>query len=347
MKQNTVPVSEAETQPETQTESQPVRSEPAPPRRKNARWQVPRSVPDSLRVLVTLAMVAIACAALFWAWHSQRGHPWTRDGQVLGRVIGVAPQVSGPVIRVAVSDNQPVRAGDLLFELDPRLYQLAFAEAEADLTQARAEADTARADLVRAGKQHQSGELADEAYQLKIAVSELASAALAAAQTRLDTAQLQLKLTRITAPVNGYVTNLTLNLGQYAKAGVVQLALIEQESFWVTAYFKETDLAAIPIGAPAAVTLMGYPKRPLRGEVESIAHGIARRNQSDHPSGLAEVSPTFEWIRLAQRIPVRIRLLERPADVPLRIGTTASLAILPASAADKAAPASAPPNSTP
>lgn len=296
-------------------------------------------VPDSLRVLITLTMVAIACALLFWAWQAQRAHPWTRDGQVLARVVGVAPQVGGPVIRVHVGDNQLVQAGDPLFELDPRLYQQALDQAEADLAQARAQAESAQDDASRATKLHQNGDLAAEAYELKIAASESADAAVAAAQAKRDSAQLRLELTRVAAPVTGYVTNLLLDVGHYAQAGAAQLALIDQDSFWVSGYFKETDLAAIPIGAPAAVTLMAHPKRPLRGEVESIAHGIARRNLGNSPSGLAEVAPTFEWIRLAQRIPVRIRLRERPADIPLRIGTTASVAILPATVAGETASA--------
>ncbi|WP_200281362.1 HlyD family secretion protein [Rhabdochromatium marinum] len=299
----------------------------SPPRAPHRRsWS---SIPDPLRVLITLSMVVIACVALLWAWRSQQAHPWTRDGQVLAQVIGVAPQVSGPVVRLHVQDNQPIQAGDLLFELDPRLYQQAVAQAQADLTQAQAEAQSAQADAARATRLHQSGDLADEAYDLKIAASTSAAAVVQAAAARLDAAQLKLQLTRVSAPVSGYVTNLTLDVGHYAQVGVAQLALIDQDSFWVTGYFKETDLPAIRVGAPAAVTLMAHPQQPLRGEVASIAHGIARRNLGTNPSGLAEVSPTFEWIRLAQRIPVHIRLHEPPPEIPLRIGTTASVAILP------------------
>lgn len=298
-------------------------SSPSPVSRRRL-WPV---VPDSVRVLSTLSMVAVACAALFWAWQSQRAHPWTRDGQVLAQVVGVAPQVAGPVVRMQVRDNQPVKAGDLLFELDPRLYQQALAQAQADLTQAQAQARSAKADAARATQLHQSGDLSDEAYDLKTAASESATAAVAAAQARLDSAQLKLQLTQITAPVSGYVTNLTLDVGHYAQAGVAQLALIDRDAFWVSGYFKETDLTAIRIGAAATVVLMADPNRPLRGEVESIAHGIARQNAGLTPGGLAEVSPTFEWIRLAQRLPVRIRLHDYPPDLPLRIGMTASVAI--------------------
>lgn len=290
-----------------------------------------QAVPDVLRVLVTLAMVAVACAALLWALHSQRTHPWTRDGQVLALVVGVAPQVEGPVTKVHIEDNQHVESGALLFELDPRLYRQAVELATANLAQALAEAKSANADAARAAELQQKGDLSDEDYDLKITASESAKAAVAAARARLETAQLKLQLTRVTAPVNGYVTNLTLDTGHYAKAGVAQVALVDSDSYWVTGYFKETDLAEIPVGAPATVVLMGHRDRPLHAEVESIAHGIARRNLGAESGGLANVSPTFEWIRLAQRIPVRIRLLERPKDLRLRIGTTASVAIHPPS----------------
>jgi multidrug resistance efflux pump len=241
-----------------------------------------------------------------------------------------------------VSDNQAVRAGELLFALDPARYEQALAQAEADLAlaQAQAQADAALAsqaptrealsEATQAATIAASDAAIDAASKaVSDAASKVASAAVVAAQARVKTARAQLEATRVTAPVSGYVTNPRVSEGDYARAGEVQLGLIDQASFWVTGYFKETDLQSIPIGAPVAVTLMADPGRPLRGEVESIAHGIARRNVTADASGLAEVSPTFEWIRLAQRIPVRIRLREQPADLPLRIGATASVAILP------------------
>lgn len=163
------------------------------------------------------------------------------------------------------------------------------------------------------------------------------AAAVVAAEITLATAQTRIDDTRVTAPVDGYVTNLQLKEGTYAEAGVPQVALVAAKSFWVEAYFKETDLPDIGIGDPAAVTLMGYPSQPLTGRVESIAFGIERRNTAAGPGDLVQVEPMFEWIRLAQRIPVRIRLDEPPAGIVLRVGYTASVSVNPKASASLAA----------
>lgn len=284
---------------------------------------------DLLRVLITLSMVILTAGGVFWVSQQQQAHPWTRDGQVLANVVHVAPEVSGPIVAVHVVDNQLVAAGSLLFEIDPRLYLQAVSQAETYLAQAMAEAKDAAADLEQARTQHARGDLSQQAVDLKMSQSEVKVAAVDAAKAALENAKQRLGLTRIIAASSGYVTNLELDVGTYVTAGETVMALIDKESFWVAGYFKETDLPAIAIGDPVAVTLMGHPHRPLAGRVESIAFGIARRNTGARIGDLAEVSPTFEWIRLAQRIPVRIALESPPADIPLRIGYTASVAIKP------------------
>lgn len=284
---------------------------------------------DLTRVLVTLSILALATGGVYWVTQQHKAHPWTRDGQVLAQVVHIAPQVSGPVIRIMVSDNQLVQQGDLLFEIDPTLYEQAVQQAEADLAQAKAEAKDAAADLARATALKARGDLSQQNFDLKNAQAESTAAAVASATVALETARIKLGYTRISAPTAGYVTNLELDSGTYAEAGEPLLALIDANSFWVAAYFKETDLASIAIGDPAVVTLMSHPDQPLSGQVKSIAFGIARRNNSPALGDLAEVAPTFEWIRLAQRIPVRIALDGRPA-VPLRVGYSASVAINPA-----------------
>lgn len=280
---------------------------------------------DSVRLLVTLSMVGIAAGAVFWVWQQGKAHPWTRDAQVLADVAHVAPRVGGQVTAVHVADNQKVAKGDLLFELDPTLYRQALEQAEADLALRRAEATD-----VRDGAELPSGgdlsEADDDAEQ---ALATAKAAAVVAGEITLETARIRVDDTRVTAPVDGYVTNLQLKEGTYAEAGVPQVALVAADSFWVEAYFKETDLPNIGIGDPAAVTLMGYPDRPLTGRVESIAFGIERRNTAAGPGDLVQVEPMFEWIRLAQRIPVRIRLDEPPADILLRVGYTASVSVNP------------------
>jgi RND family efflux transporter MFP subunit len=290
---------------------------------------------DLVRVLITLLMVALAAGGIFWVTQQQQAHPWTRDGQVLANVVHVAPQVSGPVVAVHVTDNQRVAQGDPLFEIDPTLYQQAVRQAEADLAQSSAESRDAAADAERARALHARGDLSQQDFDLKTTQSEARAAAVSAAKIALETAQLKLGYTKVTAASAGYVTNLELAAGTYAAAGEPVMALIDARSFWVAAYFKETDLPYIAIGDPAAVTLMGQPTRPLTGRVESIAFGIARRNRSAGLGDLAKVAPTFEWIRLAQRIPVRIALETPPNDLPLRVGTTASVAINPSHAGDR------------
>ena len=288
---------------------------------------------DSVRVLVTLLMVAIAGGAVYWAWQQSKAHPWTRDAQVLADVVHVAPRVGGQVTAVHVADNQQVAKGDLLFELDPTLYRQALEQAEADLALRRAEAADAREGAERSsgGDLGNAGEEATQA-----ALATVKAAAVVAAEITLATARSRFDDTRVTAPVDGYVTNLQLKEGTYATAGVPQIALVAADSFRVEAYFKETDLPDIRIGDPAAVTLMGYPNQPLSGRVESIAYGIERRNPSAGPGDLAQVEPMFEWIRLAQRIPVRIRLDEPPAGVVLRVGYSANVAVNPTASASLA-----------
>jgi multidrug resistance efflux pump len=287
---------------------------------------------DLVRVLVTLTMVAVAAWALHWVWSQQQARPWTRDGQVLANVIHIAPQVAGPVAAVHVADNQRVEQGQLLLEIDPALFAQTVRQTKAALTQAEAEASDAAADARRATALHKRGDLSDQDYDLKVAQAAVKAAAVEATKVALDTAKLKLGYTKVRAPTSGYVTNLELGVGTYAEAGSPLIALVDEGSFWIDGYFKETDLSAIRIGDPAMVTLMGHPHLPLRGRVESIAFGIARRNIGPRLGDLAAVEPTFEWIRLAQRMPVRIKLDQHPAPVPLRIGYTASVAVNPSGA---------------
>ncbi|MBK1643859.1 hypothetical protein CKO25_04115 [Thiocapsa imhoffii] len=290
---------------------------------------------DLIRVLVTVAMVALAAAGIYWVMQQQKAHPWTRDGQVLANVVHVAPQVSGPVIRVAVTDNQLVAKGDPLFEIEPAPYHQGVQLALAQLAQVQAEAKSAAADAERAQALIAHDDISQQNLVIKQALAEAQAASVDAARVELARAQLKLAETRVAAPVAGYVTNLELDVGTYATSGQPVLALIEANSFWVDGYFKEVDLPFIALGDPAVVTLMAYPNQPLNGHVQSIAFGIARRNSSIEPGDLAQVSPTFEWIRLSQRIPVRIALETLPETIPLRIGYTASVAILPSHSADQ------------
>uniref|UniRef100_UPI0025D0D49C efflux RND transporter periplasmic adaptor subunit n=1 Tax=uncultured Thiodictyon sp. TaxID=1846217 RepID=UPI0025D0D49C len=212
---------------------------------------------------------------------------------------------------------------------DPTLFEQALKQAQADLTQLQAQAVDAAADARRATELLQRKVLSQQDYDLKTTLQESKAAAVAAAQVQVETARMKLGFTRVTAPVNGYVTNLQLDQGTFAAVGEPLVALVDADSFWIAAYFKETDLPHIRVGDPAAVRLLGQPDQPLAGRVASIAFGIAERNQAAGPGRLAQVNPTVEWIRLAQRIPVRIQLTALPPDLQLRLGLTASVSVNP------------------
>jgi multidrug resistance efflux pump len=163
------------------------------------------------------------------------------------------------------------------------------------------------------------------------------NARLLLADAQLRQASLNLEFTTVRAPVDGYVTNLTLRLGDQVVANRPALALIDVNSYWVHGFFKETDIANIEAGDGAVVTLMTYPDTPLQGRVHSLGWGIAQSDGAPSTELLPSVAPTFEWIRLAQRIPVRVELLDVPEDVRLRVGSTCSVLVTTGQASAAAA----------
>jgi multidrug resistance efflux pump len=280
-----------------------------------------------IRSAATIALVVAATAVAIWMWNHYEGSPWTRDGRVRADVVRVTPDISGLVTSVAVRDNQVVKAGDLLFVIDTPRYSMALEEAnariasaQATLGQARREArrDTALGDLVAA-----------ETHEQNLAKVETAQAALAEAYSGRDAAALNLKRTKIVASVNGVVTNLDLHPGDYVGAGSQAMALIDGDSLRVEGYFEETKLPLICIGAPVTVRLMGEAQ-DVHGRVESIAYGINDDSRSNAGNLLPSVEPTFSWVRLAQRIPVRVKLEKVPAGLRLISGRTATVTVQPA-----------------
>jgi len=328
-------------------------------------------------------------------------NPWTRDGQVRAQVIQITPRVTAPIVKLPVSDNQFVTAGELLFQIDPRTFA-------ASLMLARAELDKTRDDIEALGKQVEAslavkmlrmtavkqssvvieemearvreteaqfkrakelvpkGAMSQRALEAAQADYEVAQAkydeaklnvleALAAAkqaeadlakdqanlgahgelnprlrssQAKVREAELNLEFTQVRAPVDGYVTNLNLRVGSQAIADQAALALIDINSFWVHGFFRENYIEPIRVGDRAVVTLMTYPDTPLEGRVESLAWGIAQDDGSVGDKLLPSISPTFEWIRLAQRVPVRVHLSDVPDTIQLRVGTTASVMVM-------------------
>lgn len=276
---------------------------------------------------MAVTLVVVAAALLFGAalWQSYRYDPWTRDGRVRAEVVRIAPQVAGPVQTLDVLDNQFVHKGDLLFTIDPARYQLAVASAQASL-------ETAQHDFaIKTAQSRRREKLSDlaassEDKQVYAAQAAMAGSAVAAAQASLDLAKLNLSYTTVRSPVNGYITNLKLQAGDYAAVGANIVSLVDSDSFWIVGYFEETKLPLIETGMPATVKLMGVNK-PLTAHVDSIARGITDDNGTTGDAGLASVNPTFTWVRLAQRIPVRLAIDSVPDGVVIAAGQSCTIEV--------------------
>ena len=361
------------------------------------------------KYLLTGSIVLLAVLLVLFKYWDYVTNPWTRDGQVRAQVVQITPRVSAPIVELPIEDNQFVKAGDLLFEIDPRTF-------EAELEQKRAQLDNTRDEIESLEKQVESAladveaasaniksaqakikesagrvDQADAEYkrqqklikqratsqkrvesakgnysaavnkkanyeaqllqmqaQLSGAKANLAkaianrgdpgdrNAQLRLAKAEVREAELNLEFTQVKAPVDGYVTNLKLRLGSQAVANQPALALVDVNSFWIDGFFKENSIADMRAGDRAIVTLMTYPDKPLEGVVESLGWGIAQQDGSTGVDLLPNISPTFEWIRLAQRVPVRIHLDrdKLPEGVHLRVGTTASVLVMTGTAGE-------------
>jgi len=278
---------------------------------------------------ITLVIVCLAVWAA-WALYERYMHdPWTRDSQVRANVVGIAPRVSGPVIHVAVRDNQQVKSGDLLFEIDPADFGAQLNIAAGQVLNSEANLKQRQQDLDRQSNLFKNHVVAEEDYQNAQDNLAAAQAQLASAKANLELARLNLSYTKVFAPVDGYVTNMTTSEGTYVAAGKQLMALVDTSSFWIAAYFKETQLSHIEIGQKANVTIMGY-QHPFQGVVRSIGWGIYVQDGSgsDATNLLPFISQTVDWVRLPQRFPVRIEPSSAP-PVPLRIGQTVSVALMP------------------
>jgi multidrug resistance efflux pump len=299
------------------------------------------SLPAIGRMGFTLAFAAGAVYVGWQLWRHYEVEPWTRDGRVKAYVVQVAPDVTGQVTKVYVHDNQHVAAGEPLFEIDRARFELALRQSEAQVTAAQA----ALAQTLRENKRNtQLDDLVSaETREQGQTRSDQARAALAQAEVNRDTARLNLERAHVVSAVDGIVTNLDLREGAYATAAHPVMAVVDSKSFYVEGYFEETKLPGIQLGDKVEVTLMGT-RQPLPGHVESFAEGIADRDRSTSANMLPNVNPTFNWVRLAQRIPVRIALDPLPGSVRLVAGQTATVKVLRASApaAAPAAPAAAP-----
>jgi RND family efflux transporter MFP subunit len=280
----------------------------------------------TVRVILTL-FVGVSAAILGWdTVHYYFFSPWTRDARVTADVVTIAPDVSGYVTEVRVRNNQFVKRGDILFVIDQDRYRLALADAEATLAARLAQKQMLLSQLERREKLKPGTVIAIEDLDNSHRQAESAAAQYDQASASRDTAVLNLARTEIRASVNGYVTNLTLTQGSYASQGKGVLALIDSDSYRVDAYFEETKIPRIKLDSLADVQLMDGAAM-IKGKVESIARGITDQDTKDGPELLASVNPTFTWVRLAQRIPVRIRLTDVPAGVLIAAGMTCTVTL--------------------
>jgi multidrug resistance efflux pump len=309
-----------------------------------------------LRALFTVTILLIALVLVRLLWVNYMYSPWTRDGRVRADVIDVATDVSGLVSEVRVKDNQYVHRGDVLFVLDPYRFNYAVAQADADIARAQAEMARAKAQVAEGASRDQmkreqaarranlAGDVisdetredavsaaseSDAAYRADIAAYSAAEALYKVAVVEQQTAQLNLTRSVVRAPADGYITNLNLWPGDYATAGAARMALIDAHSFWVYGYFEETKIPRVQVGDRAVVRLLSGGV-DIQGHVDSISSGIADR---DNPTSgndlLADVNPIFTWVRLAQRVPVRVHLDSVPAGMHLAAGMTCTVTLLP------------------
>jgi multidrug resistance efflux pump len=282
-----------------------------------------------LPVLITAVVVAIAVVFTWFMWTTYMSTPWTRDGRVRVYVVTIAPQIAGTITELPVKDDQFVHKGDLLMLVDPTNFTIAVQVAQAAVDQTKALADNAQ---VEAERRQKLGDWAsEEERQTFMSRAMAAQATHQQAVANLAQAQVNLKRTRIESPVNGYVTNLLAQLGDYVMVGERRISVVNSDSFWVDGYFEETVLGSIRVGDPAQIKLMGYSDI-ITGHVAGVARGIDIANASPDEAGLAKVNPIFTWVRLAQRVPVRVALDHVPPSIRLVAGQTATVQVNPAPA---------------
>ncbi|AQH04144.1 efflux transporter periplasmic adaptor subunit (plasmid) [Burkholderia sp. KK1] len=276
----------------------------------------------SVVATMTLFLIAVFIGKTLWDRYMYA--PWTRDGRVHADVVTIAPDVSGIIVGVPVHDNQWVRKGDVLMQIDPSHYRIAVEEAEAKVAASAAELALRRDDAKRRAELDNEV-VSEEVKQNSGFQANAAKAAYNEALAALDAAKLNLERTRVVSPVDGYVTNLNTWQGDYATVSTPKLAVVDRNSFWVYGYFEETKLPEVKVGREVNIRLMSGAR--LRGHVESIARGIYDR---DNPEGMnltANVDPVFNWVRLAQRVPVRIGIDSVPQGVELTAGTTCTVVV--------------------
>jgi RND family efflux transporter MFP subunit len=279
----------------------------------------------TLKTTATVLLLAIAVLAAVVIWNFYVTAPWTRDGIVRVQVADVAPQVSGQITEIRVVDNQYVHQGDVLYIIDPFDFWVALDIGKAELRQKAADLQVKRMQAERRLHLTSLATTPEEQQQF-VGNATQAQADFDAAQQQVAQADINLKRTQVHSPVNGYVTNLLMRVGDYAHVGTTNISVIDADSYWIDGYFEETKMAHVCVGDRAEAHLMGY-RNPIVGRVQSVTRGISVSNAAPSTQGLPSVDPVYTWVRLAQRVPVRIRITDVPAGVPLVSGMTATVTI--------------------
>jgi RND family efflux transporter MFP subunit len=289
---------------------------------RSLRTQLWRSM---LRRFATLAIFLLAVLISLVTWDLYVTSPWTRDGRIRVQVASVAPEISGRIVAVRIADNQFVHKGDVLYQIEPFDFEVALRTNKAVLEQKKADLHVK---VLQNERRQKLSDLATTAEEQQVYEGSAiqAKAAVDAAEQQVAEAEINLRRTQVRSPVNGYITNLLMRQGDYAHAGASNVSIVDADSFWVDGYFEETKLARLCIGDRAEAKLMGYAK-PIRGHITTVTRGISVSDASPGTQGLPNVDAVYTWVRLAQRVPVRIAIDDVPPGVPLVSGTTATVTV--------------------
>jgi RND family efflux transporter MFP subunit len=291
-----------------------------------ARRRVVRAIVPWTKRLATLAIMVVAILMGLVTWDYYVAAPWTRNGRVRVQVASVAPQVSGQIVELRVIDNQYVHKGDVLYVIDPFDFEVALRADTALLQEKAADLQVKRVQSERRQNLSAIATSAEE-QQIFAGTAVQAKAAFQAAQEKLAQTEINLRRTQVRSPVNGYVTNLLMRVGDYAHQGTTNISVIDSDSYWIDGYFEETKMVRICVGDRAEAKLMGYAQ-PITGHVTTVTRGIGVSNAMAGAQGLPNVDPVYTWVRLAQRVPVRISIDNVPRGIPLVSGMTATVTIL-------------------
>jgi multidrug resistance efflux pump len=295
--------------------------------RSKARWRsgALRTVRLLLRKVATAGIAVVAVLVALVTWDQYNAGPWTRDGRVRVQVASVAPEISGQIKELRIVDNQFVHKGDLLYVIDPFDFGVVLRTNKAVLQQRMADLNVKE---LQSERRRRLSDLATsvEEKQIYEGGALQAKAAVDAAREQVAQAEINVKRTEVRSPVNGIVTNLLLREGDYAREGATNVSIIDTDSYWVDGYFEETKLARLCVGDRAEAKLMGY-SAPIIGHIATVTRGVSVSNAAASTQGLPNVDPVYTWVRLAQRVPVRIAIDTVPPGVPLVSGLTATVTI--------------------